>query len=196
MVLGVISSEGDVMPPHIFLEDLNINADAYIYVLQTAVKPWMDKTAARRDYVFQQDSAAAHKARKTQAWLHANVPYHWSLDLWPPSSPNCNPLDYYFWGVVEEKVNKVSYNTKDAFKDAMIKVMTNMPKEEVKRACSKFRSKLEKVIAPDGGYITVILQPTADYHKLPLFYYIPTKIYLLLLYFGKFSDFHLLNVFV
>ncbi|QQP38391.1 Hypothetical protein FKW44_018955 [Caligus rogercresseyi] len=37
-----------------------------------------------------------HKSRETQAWLLENLPYHWSPDLWPPSSPDCNPLDYFF----------------------------------------------------------------------------------------------------
>ncbi|XP_054710993.1 uncharacterized protein LOC129220586 [Uloborus diversus] len=114
IVLGVISSEGDVMPPHFFEEGLRINVDGYIHVLETVVKPWMDMVAAGRDYVFQQDSAPAHKSRNTQAWLHSNVPYHWTPDLWPPSSPDCNPLDYYFWGVVEEKINAKFHNTKDA----------------------------------------------------------------------------------
>ncbi|QQP56204.1 Uncharacterized protein FKW44_000789, partial [Caligus rogercresseyi] len=31
--------------------------------------------------------------------VQENLPYHWSSDLWPPSSPDCNPLDYFFWGM-------------------------------------------------------------------------------------------------
>ncbi|UYV73144.1 PTPRD [Cordylochernes scorpioides] len=48
MVLGVISSEGDVMPPHFFEKGLRMNADTYINVLETVVKPWMDMVAAGR----------------------------------------------------------------------------------------------------------------------------------------------------
>ncbi|UYV71917.1 hypothetical protein LAZ67_9001141 [Cordylochernes scorpioides] len=83
MVLGVISSEGDVMPPHFFEKGLRMNADTYINVLETVVKPWMDMVAAGRKYVFQQDSAPAHKAKKTQSWLTLNVPSHWGPDIWP-----------------------------------------------------------------------------------------------------------------
>ncbi|UYV79804.1 hypothetical protein LAZ67_18000702, partial [Cordylochernes scorpioides] len=91
MVLGVISSEDDVMPPHFFEKGLRMNADTYINVLETVVKPWMDMVAAGRKYVFQQDSAPAHKAKKTQSWLTLNVPSHWGPDIWPPNSPDCNP---------------------------------------------------------------------------------------------------------
>ena len=87
MVLGVISSDGDVMPPHIFEKGLRVNTDVYLDVMENVVKPWMDRVAAGRPYVFQQDSAPAHASKKTQAWLLENVPAHWSPDLWPPKQP-------------------------------------------------------------------------------------------------------------
>ncbi|XP_054709168.1 uncharacterized protein LOC129218873 [Uloborus diversus] len=153
IVIVVISSEGDVMPPQFFEEGVRINADGYIHVLETVVKPRVDMVAAGRDYLFQQDSAPAHKSRKTQAWLHSNMPYHWTPDLWPPSSPDCNPLDYYLWGVVEEKVNAKFHNTKDALRATITVVVLNVDRKEVKHACGRFRSRLERVVAANGGYI-------------------------------------------
>jgi inhibitor of nuclear factor kappa-B kinase subunit alpha len=153
MVLGVVSSDGDVMPPHFFETGLRLNADKYIDVLATVVKPWMDAKANGRDYVFQQDSAPAHKAKKTQAWLTMNVPYHWSPDLWPPSSPDCNPLDYYVWGVVEREVNKSYHNTLHEVKIAITAVMQQLDKDVVAKSCHAFRSRLEAVVAAKGGHI-------------------------------------------
>lgn len=66
---------------------------------------WMNDVVAERYYVFQKDSAPAHQTRKTQAWLHSNLPYYGSLDLWSSSSSDGNLLDYYMWDVVEAKVN-------------------------------------------------------------------------------------------
>ncbi|UYV82887.1 hypothetical protein LAZ67_22001238 [Cordylochernes scorpioides] len=153
MVLGVISSEGDVMPPHFFEKGLRMNADTYINVLETVVKPWMDMVAAGRKYVFQQDSAPAHKAKKTQSWLTLNVPSHWGPDIWPPNSPDCNPLDYYVWGVVERDVNKASHTTIQSVKKAVHTVMTQMDKVIVAKACASFRTRLETVVANNGNYI-------------------------------------------
>jgi len=152
MVLGVVSSEGHIMPPYFFPQGLRINADAYIDVLRTVVKPWMDKVARGREYVFQQDSAPAHKARKTQAWCFENLPHHWSPDLWPPSSPDCNPLDYFVWSVLEAAVNKTSYNTVDQLKAAISEEMLNMDSSAVVKACSSFRRRLEQVVEADGGH--------------------------------------------
>ena len=75
MVLRVVSHNGDVMTPHFFEQGLRVNADGYIHVLETVVKPWMDLVANGSPYIFQQDSAPAHKPRQTQAWLYDNLPH-------------------------------------------------------------------------------------------------------------------------
>ena len=152
MVLGVVSNEGDVMSPIFFPDGLRLGAKEYIKLLTTKIKPWMDEMANGREYVFQQDSAPAHTARITQAWLYTHVPHHWSPDLWPPSSPDCNPLDYYVWGVLEKEVNKRSYNTKDELISSIKLAMDNLSRDDVAKACSSFRSRLEKVIEVDGGH--------------------------------------------
>ncbi|UYV68272.1 KDM2A [Cordylochernes scorpioides] len=147
------SSESDVMPPHFFEKGLKMNADTYINVPETVVKPWMDMVAAGRKYAFQQDSAPAHKAKKTQSWLTLNVPSHWGPDIWPPNSPDCNPLDYYVWGVVERDVNKAPHTTIQSVKKAVHTVMTQMDKVIVAKACASFRTRLETVVANNGNYI-------------------------------------------
>jgi hypothetical protein len=55
MVLGVVSNEGDVMPPHIFAKGLKVNTEEYLKVMEDVVKSWMDQVAAGRHYIFQQD---------------------------------------------------------------------------------------------------------------------------------------------
>ena len=56
------------------------------------------------NYVFQQDSAPAHKAKITQKFMDENFSDYWPWALWPPSSPDCNPLDYVIWGLLDTKV--------------------------------------------------------------------------------------------
>ena len=53
MVFGVVSSDGHIMPPHIF----------------DVVIPWCSQVAGGRPWVLQQDLAPAHKSNETQAWL-------------------------------------------------------------------------------------------------------------------------------
>ncbi len=99
MVLGIVSNKGDVMPPHIFPKGLRVNTDEYLDVIKIVVKPWMDQIAGNCHYIFQQDGAPAHNSKKTQDWLKENLLEVWEKEIWPPSSPDCNPLDYFVWGV-------------------------------------------------------------------------------------------------
>ena len=45
MVLGVVSNEGHMMPPHLFQKGLRVNAAIYNDVMRDVVKPWMDRVA-------------------------------------------------------------------------------------------------------------------------------------------------------
>ena len=45
MVFGVVSSEGHVMPPHIFGVGLKINTKVYLDVLKSVVIPWCNQVA-------------------------------------------------------------------------------------------------------------------------------------------------------
>ena len=47
MVLGVVTSNGDVMPPHFLEQNEKFNADFYLRVLETIVLPWIQ--GRRRD---------------------------------------------------------------------------------------------------------------------------------------------------
>ena len=57
MVFGVVSSEGHVMPPYIFLKSLMVNTLEYLKVLEMYLMLWICKVAAGRPYVQQQDLA-------------------------------------------------------------------------------------------------------------------------------------------
>ena len=69
MVFGVVSSEGHIMPPHIFEVGLKVNTKVYLNVLKRVVIPWCNHVAGGRPWVWQQDSAPAHKSKETQVWL-------------------------------------------------------------------------------------------------------------------------------
>ena len=66
---GVVSSDGHIMPPHIFEVGLKVNTKVYLDVLKSVVIPRCNQMAGGRPWVWQQDSAPAHKSKETQAWL-------------------------------------------------------------------------------------------------------------------------------
>jgi len=55
----------------------------------------MKQVTNGRHFTFQQDGAPAQSAKIVQDVLSANVSEFWSKEIWPPSFPDANPLDYY-----------------------------------------------------------------------------------------------------
>ena len=87
MVFGVVSSEGHIMPPHIFEVSLKINTTVYLDVLKSVVIPWCNQVAAGRLWVWQQDSSLAHKSKEAQAWLQKEWCDFVPFSHWPPPPP-------------------------------------------------------------------------------------------------------------
>ena len=111
MVFGEVSSESHIMPPHIFKVGLKVNTKVYLDVLKSVVIPWCNQVAGGRPWVWQQDSAPAHKSKETQAWLQKECYDFVPFSHWLPSSPDLNPLDYFAWSYCEN-INMTSHNTK------------------------------------------------------------------------------------
>jgi len=70
-------------------------------ICYTVVKPLNITLFNGKKWVFQQDSAPAHKAKMTQEWLRRHIPAFISTEDWPLGSPDLNPLDYKLWAVLE-----------------------------------------------------------------------------------------------
>ena len=81
MVFGVVSSEGHIMPPHIFEVDLKVNTKVYLDVLKSVLIPWCNKVAGGRPWVWQQNPA--HKSKETQAWLQKECYDFVPFSYWP-----------------------------------------------------------------------------------------------------------------
>ena len=55
-------------------------------------------------FTFQQDSAPAHRVKKTLDFLTAEGIQYWPPEVWPPNCPDVNPLDYSIWSIVAQVV--------------------------------------------------------------------------------------------
>ena len=67
----------------------------------TAVK----KLVKRDDWMFVQDRASSHRSNLVQDYLEKTLQHRFVKCVeWPLSSPDVNPLDYFFWDLVKSKV--------------------------------------------------------------------------------------------
>ena len=85
-----------------------------------------DSTCFRENFIFQQDSAPAHRARETLKLLRRETPDFISPDFWPPNSPDLNSGDYAIWAVMHRRVYQTKIHTIDELKQRLIEVWCSL----------------------------------------------------------------------
>ena len=105
MVSAVITWKGVTKPFFVGGTGLKGNGCAYLKHLKKDLIPAVEMLYPRNDFHFVQDSASSHRSKIVQAFLKDRLKSRFvKSSEWPPRSPDCNPLDYFFWNKVQEKV--------------------------------------------------------------------------------------------
>ena len=97
--------------------------------------------------------APTHTFKGTPTWLSQNLPTFWGEEVWPPSSPDCNPLDYYVWGACKRNINRSPNNTLDSLMRTIVARFAVMPCAKTTLACSHYRSRIQLFIEAEEGSI-------------------------------------------
>ena len=153
MVWGGVTSSGQ-KSPLIFVEDgVKVNQHVYLDMLKEKVLPWVDTLPGDEGVTLQQDGATAHTANLVQAWCKDNFKSFWSKELWPPSSPDLNPMDFGIWSILEQKACTQSHSSVEALKQKLIKSWDEIDVQTVRATCDQVIPRLRRVIRQKGGYI-------------------------------------------
>ena len=139
--------------PMFFVEKgVKINAQYYKdNLLEPFLKVHGDRIYSGQEWTFQQDSAPAHKAKITQDWCRDNLSSFIPWTLWPPSSPDLNPLDYCIWGILEAKVNAKRHTSIESLKATLLREWDRLPMENVRAAIDAWPKRLRAVRKNKGG---------------------------------------------
>lgn len=103
-------------------------------------------------FIFQQDSAPAHRANETVAMLKRETPAFISPTLWPPNSPDLNPVDYRIWGVLQERVYRVKIHDVDQLKRRLVEVWAQFDQSIIDNAIKQWRQRLRACVRAEGGH--------------------------------------------
>ena len=111
-------------------------------------------------FVFQQDSAPAHRARETIKLLQRETPAFISPDLWPPNSPDLNPVDYKIWGVMQDRVYQKNFKkVKDVseLRERLVEVWAGLQQNVIDDAIDQWRRRLRACVRARGGHFEYLL---------------------------------------
>lgn len=99
---------GHVIGPFEFPPTLN--SENYLEFLQIQLTHLLEDVPleVRQTMWFQHDGCPAHYGRQVREYLDRTYAQRWigrlGPILWPPRSPDLNPLDFFYWGCLKEKV--------------------------------------------------------------------------------------------
>ena len=140
--------------PLIFIEEgVKINQTVYRRMLEEKVLPWVQEVVGEQGVTLQQDGATSHTANSVQAWCRCNFKGFWEKELWPPSSPDLNPMDFGLWSILETKACRTSHPNLDSLKRKLTSAWDEIDPEVVHATCAQVLPRLRKVIKNKGGYI-------------------------------------------
>lgn len=108
-------------------------------------------------FVFQQDNAPAHRARETVQFLQRETPSFIPPDMWPPNSPDLNPVDYKIWGYVQEQVYQKEIHDVHELKQRLVEVWGRLPQNIVNKAIDEWRKRLRACVRAEGCHFEHIL---------------------------------------
>ena len=135
---------------HFVEHKAKVNGAYYREHLLAQLIPEMNRLARGTQYIFQQDGARAHTARATIDFLNENVPELLPPDMWPPCSPDCNPVDYNIWSSLEQRVYRVKIRDLDHLCERLQNLWEDFPQQEIDAAIDQFRPRLRKMIEEKG----------------------------------------------
>ena len=78
-------------------------------------------------------------------------------DLWPPNSPDLNPVDYKIWGVVQERVYQSRVHSIDELKQCLLHVWHGMDHSIIDSAVDQWHLRLRACVRANGGHYEHLL---------------------------------------
>jgi len=103
-------------------------------------------------FILQQDSAPAHRARETVELLSRETPDFITPLLWPPNSPDLNPVDYKVWSVLQERVYRSQIRDVEHLKVRLVEEWSLFSQNIVDAAVKQWRVRLRACVKADGGH--------------------------------------------
>jgi len=103
-------------------------------------------------FTFQQDGAPAHRARETVELLRHETPDFIPPSLWPPNSPDLNPVDYKIWGLLQQRVYVKKVQNVEELRQRILDEWQRLDQRIIDSAVKQWRKRLRACVTAKGGH--------------------------------------------
>ena len=167
MVSAVITWEGVSQTFFVDGNGIKVNGASYLKHFHGDLIPALEAMCPNKDFTLVQDSAPSHRANQVQNFLKQKLKSRFVKNTdWLPKSPDCNPLEYYFWDCVQEKVYDGCYchlfatidELQRRIRDIWDESATDLP--QISKAMKQFLPGLEAADAKEAGPIKTVFGQT------------------------------------
>ncbi|KAA6395443.1 MAG: putative transposable element tc3 transposase [Streblomastix strix] len=146
MVWVAVCEQG-LIGPYVFEE--NVNAESYRQIIfDKFINELKRRYRNINQFFFQQDGAPAHYERGIRESLDEVFPRRWigrqGPINWPARSPDLSPLDFWLWGILEDKVYKSDPETIEELDIAIARECGAITAQMCKAAVRSFEARLIK----------------------------------------------------
>jgi len=103
------------------------------YYRETLLQNWLlpdIRQLCGEEFGLQQDGAPSHRAKLTVEFQQ-NIPNFVEPSVWPPNSPNINPVDYAVWCALQQDVYRVPIMGLEDLKDRVCTCWTSLEKSSL-----------------------------------------------------------------
>ena len=73
--------------------------------------------------------------------------------MWPPSSPDLNPMDFSAWSMLEIEACRSPHTTVESLKVSLVIAWAKIAQKKLSAAVESFRGLIQQVIAAEGWHI-------------------------------------------
>lgn len=153
--LGIINHR--VIGP-IYLPN-RLDAVEYLNVLEQVIDDM--PLNIRPNMLFMHDGAPAHFARSVREWLEENFPNRWigrgGPISWPARSPDLNPLDFFVWGFIKQKVYATPPPNAEEVRIRINTAVLQITPEKLERVMQTIPKRLQLCLQTEGFQFEHIL---------------------------------------
>lgn len=147
---GIINTM--IIGPYFFQE--NVNGNSYEELLTDYVIPELHRQGLdSMNVIYQHDGAPAHRTAVVRQCLDDNF-RGWigqgdgenKIFDWPARSPDLNPLDFYLWGYLQDRVHRNEH----ALENSIIDEIVQIPEQTLERVKEHMIKRLRKCVVENG----------------------------------------------